>query len=53
MLCGERIETMQPIFTIHAGECLVGYHIEQHIRDESGKRVNVWIPPNVKYKDRF
>ena len=30
---------MKPLFTIHAGEYLVGAHIEQHF-----KRVNVWIP---------
>jgi len=35
---------MQPIFTIHAGEYLVGSHIEQKIRDESGNKFNVWIP---------
>lgn len=35
---------MQPIFAIHAGEYLVGSHIEQNIRDESGNKINVWIP---------
>jgi hypothetical protein len=30
---------MKTLFTIHAGEYLVGSHIEQHFR-----RVNVWIP---------
>ena len=35
---------MQPIFTIHAGEYLVGSHIEQKIRDKSGNKFNVWIP---------
>jgi hypothetical protein len=30
---------MKPLFTIHAGEYLVGSHIEQHY----GK-VNVWVP---------
>lgn len=30
---------MKPLFTIHAGEYLVGCHIEQHF-----KRVNVWVP---------
>lgn len=35
---------MQPIFNIHASEYLVGSHIEQNIRDISGKKLNVWIP---------
>ena len=35
---------MQPLFTIHAGEYLVGSHIEQHLRDPSGDKVNVWVP---------
>jgi hypothetical protein len=30
---------MRSLFTVHAGEYLVGEHIEQHF-----KRVNVWIP---------
>jgi hypothetical protein len=30
---------MKPLFTVHAGEYLVGSYIEQHF-----KRVNVWIP---------
>jgi len=30
---------MKPLFTIHAGEYLVGSHIEQKFR-----RVNVWVP---------
>jgi|SRR5579859_1633346 len=30
---------MRPLFTIHAGEYLVGSHIERHFR-----QVNVWIP---------
>ena len=30
---------MKPIFTIHAGEYLVGSHIESHLKD-----VKVWIP---------
>lgn len=30
---------MKPLFTIHAGEYLVGSHIEQHFR-----RVKVWVP---------
>lgn len=35
---------MQPLFTIHAGEYLVGSHIEQHLRDPNGDNVNVWVP---------
>ncbi len=35
---------MQPIFTIHAGEYLVGSHIEQQIKDRSGNKFNLWIP---------
>lgn len=35
---------MQPIFTIHAGEYLVGSHIEQKLTDPNGDKVNVWIP---------
>ncbi|NWO07482.1 MAG: hypothetical protein HLX50_17860 [Alteromonadaceae bacterium] len=35
---------MQPLFTIHAGEYLVGFHIEQHLRDPHGDKVNVWVP---------
>jgi hypothetical protein len=31
--------TMKPIFTIHAGEYLVGSYIEEHY-----KYFNVWIP---------
>jgi hypothetical protein len=30
---------MKPLFTVHAGEYLVGEYIEQHF-----KRLNVWIP---------
>jgi hypothetical protein len=30
---------MRPLFTVHAGEYLVGSYIEQHY-----KRVNVWVP---------
>jgi hypothetical protein len=30
---------MRPLFTIHAGELLVGEHIEQHFRN-----TNVWVP---------
>jgi hypothetical protein len=30
---------MRPLFTLHAGEYLVGAHIEQRF-----KRVNVWVP---------
>jgi hypothetical protein len=30
---------MRPLFTVHAGELLVGQHIEQHF-----KRKNVWVP---------
>jgi len=33
---------MQPIFTIYAGEYLVGSHIEQQLKDGSGK-FNLWI----------
>ncbi|MGR2840739.1 hypothetical protein ABMX64_22240 [Vibrio vulnificus] len=35
---------MKPIFTIHAGEYLVGSYVEQHLKDPKGARVNVWIP---------
>ncbi len=35
---------MQSLFTIHAGEYLVGLHIEQHLRDPNGDKVNVWVP---------
>ena len=35
---------MQPIFTVHAGEYLVGSHIEQNVRDGYGKKTHVWIP---------
>jgi hypothetical protein len=35
---------MKPIFTIHAGEYLVGSHIEQNVRDNNGKKPHVWIP---------
>lgn len=35
---------MKPLFTIHAGEYLVGSHIEQHLTDSHGSKVNVWIP---------
>ena len=31
---------MTPLFTIHAGEYLVGLYIEHHYR----KQLNVWIP---------
>ncbi|MBE7421272.1 MAG: hypothetical protein HS110_02285 [Zoogloeaceae bacterium] len=30
---------MRPLFTIHAGELLVGEHIERHFRN-----LNVWVP---------
>jgi hypothetical protein len=30
---------MKPLFSVHAGEYLVGSHIEHHFR-----RVNVWVP---------
>ena len=30
---------MKPLFTIHAGEYLVGSYIEKHF-----KKYNVWIP---------
>ena len=30
---------MKPLFTVHAGEFLVGYYIEKEFR-----RVNVWVP---------
>ena len=33
------IETMKPLFTVHAGEYLVGSHIEAHY-----PRWNVWVP---------
>ncbi|PKL38658.1 MAG: hypothetical protein CVV41_22360 [Candidatus Riflebacteria bacterium HGW-Riflebacteria-1] len=39
---------MQPIFTIHAGEYLVGSHIEQNLRDDSGNKFQVWIPSKDK-----
>ena len=32
---------MRPLFTIHAGEYLVGSQIEQHFKKE---KLNVWIP---------
>jgi len=35
---------MQPIFTIHAGEYLVGSHIEQELRDNEGNNFYVWVP---------
>ncbi|MBM7457244.1 putative helicase [Oceanisphaera litoralis] len=35
---------MQPLFTIHAGEYLVGSHIEQAMTDPNGDKINVWIP---------
>lgn len=35
---------MQPIFTIHAGEYLVGSYIEQNLTDQNGNKLNVWIP---------
>ena len=34
---------MQPLFTIHAGEYLVGSHIEQRLQDPNGDEVNVWV----------
>ena len=40
----ERRILMQPIFTIHAGEYLVGSYIEQNLKDNKGKRINVWLP---------
>lgn len=35
---------MQPLFTIHAGEYLVGSHIETSLKDHAGEKINVWIP---------
>ena len=35
---------MQPMFTIHAGEYLVGSYIEQNLTDQNGKKLNLWIP---------
>ncbi len=35
---------MQPLFTIHAGEYLVGSHIEQNLVDPNGGKVNIWVP---------
>lgn len=35
--------TMRPLFTIHAGEYLVGFHIELHLRAPNGDKVNVWV----------
>lgn len=35
---------MQPIFTIHAGEYLIGSHIEQNLQDASGNKFHVWVP---------
>ena len=35
---------MQPLFTVHGGEYLVGSHIEQHLRAPNGDKVNVWVP---------
>lgn len=34
---------MQPLFTIHAGEYLVGSYIEQNLKFQ-GEKVNVWVP---------
>jgi hypothetical protein len=34
---------MNPLFTVHAGEYVVGSYIEQHF-----KRVNVWVPSKDK-----
>lgn len=34
---------MQPLVTIHAGEYLVGSHIEQRLRDLNGDKVNIWV----------
>lgn len=34
---------MQPLFTIHADEYLVGSYIEQHLRAPNGDKVNVWV----------
>lgn len=34
---------MQPFFTIHAAEYLVGSHIEQHF-----KNINIWVPAKDK-----
>lgn len=39
---------MQAIFTIHAGEYLVGSHIEQNLMDGSGKKFRVWVPSKDK-----
>lgn len=35
---------MQPMFTIHAGEYLVGSYIEQNLTDQNGKKLNIWVP---------
>jgi len=35
---------MKPIFTVHAGEYLVGSYIEQKLRDKNNNKLNVWIP---------
>jgi hypothetical protein len=35
---------MQPIFTLHAGEYLVGSHIEQKLQDREGNKFHVWVP---------
>jgi hypothetical protein len=35
---------MQPLFTIHAGEYLVGSHLEQELTDPNGDEINVWVP---------
>lgn len=35
---------MRPIFTVHAGEYLVGSHIEQSLQDSHGNKPHVWIP---------
>jgi hypothetical protein len=34
---------MKPIFTIHAGEYLVGSHIESKF-----KKLNVWLPTKAR-----
>lgn len=44
---------MQPLFTIHVGEYLVRSHIEQHLRDPNGDKVNVWVPSKDTGIDLF
>ncbi|MEX2437328.1 MAG: hypothetical protein WD509_01985 [Candidatus Paceibacterota bacterium] len=44
---------MQPIFTIHAGEYLVGSHIEQNLQDAFGNKLHVWVPSKDTGIDLF